>query len=227
MLVNLISFSRKETGVTLLLPLNPTLHSTLLFKNPKRSHFLLLPLRASELQISASLFADAYQLDLPSPNVTCYSFCGCARLYLEPEKSLLKQRGNLTLSYWHSPTFTQWCTSSAILNGIVCKKISICDCHMHFIVHLAGVVSVFSDEIVNSLDKTATCFRSQFHSSCISMKSQVLQLLLFIVCLREHPQALDVIGPGGLKYQVETRDLTKSGNGLAAVYKAEREIRFW
>lgn len=62
MVVSLISFSRKETGVTLLMLLNPTLHSTLLLKNPERSHFLLLPLRPSGLQISASLFADAYQI---------------------------------------------------------------------------------------------------------------------------------------------------------------------
>lgn len=40
-------------------------------------------------------------------------------------------------------------------------------------------------------------------------------------------QALAVIGPGALKYQVEETDLTKSVNGLAAIYKAEREMSFW
>lgn len=48
---------------------------------------------------------------------------------------------------------------------------------------LTGVTSVFSDEILNSMDRSEACFRSHFHSSYISMKSQVLQLL-FIVCVR-------------------------------------------
>lgn len=63
MVVNLISFSRR--GVTLLLLLNPTLHSTLLLKNLKISDFLLLlHISAFGLQISAFLFADAYQIYL-------------------------------------------------------------------------------------------------------------------------------------------------------------------
>lgn len=60
MLVNMISFSR--TGVTLLLLLNPTLHSTLLLKNLKISNFFFpLHISAFGLEISASFFADAYQ----------------------------------------------------------------------------------------------------------------------------------------------------------------------
>lgn len=63
--VNLIFYSRR--GVTLLLLLNPTLYSTLLLKNLKISHFLLLlHISGFGLQISASLFADPYRFTFKS-----------------------------------------------------------------------------------------------------------------------------------------------------------------
>lgn len=63
--VNLIFYSRR--GVTLLLLLNSTLYSTLLLKNLKISHFLLLlHISGFGLQISASLFADPYRFTFKS-----------------------------------------------------------------------------------------------------------------------------------------------------------------
>lgn len=190
MLVNLISFSRR--GVTLLLLLNPTLHSTLLLRFLKIIHFLLLlHISAFGLQISASLFADAYQIYLLK--VTCYNFCGYARLHLSLEKSLLKHRGTYHFPLGFHPV--SHCGVFPVPFLII------------LVVGRSVLVTVMYSLSASLLVSFLWVFMRlwilwtgwQPVSPLSSYRNPRGFTYYLLLMLGEHPQALDMIGPRGSK----------------------------